>query len=153
MLEVSFPRKVSVHADYGEQERCEEFSFGEWVMRDKEEDARAYDRLRIPPRKLGWVKNHKFFGQRKKGPHGWHAHPRCKRFTARRKPQAREMNRQYRPFGKKACKESRPDLKPPWRVVDSVDEPLSEVKKKMELEKLVGEELQAEAAQGASTSY
>ena len=89
--------------------------------------------------------------------------------TARRKPQAREMNQQYRQFGKRACKEAwrrdaasqyrrllleaRPDLKPLLRVVDSDDEPLSEVKKKLELEKLVEEELQAEAAQGASTSY
>ena len=111
----------------------------------------------------------KFFGKRKKGPHGWHAHPRRKRLTARRKPQAREINRQYREFGKKVCKEAwrrdavsqyrrlllevRPDLKPKWRVVESDDEPLSELKKKIELEHLIEEELQAEAAQGASTSY
>ena len=117
---------------------------------------------------MGWARDNKFFGQRKKRPHGWHAHPRRKRFTARRKPQTKEMNRQYRPFGKKACKEvwrrdaasqyrrllleARPDLKPLWRVVDT-DEPLSEVKKKMELEKLVEKELQGEAAQSASTSF
>ena len=89
--------------------------------------------------------------------------------TSRRKPQAREINRQYREFGKKVCKEAwrrdavsqyrrlllevRPDLKPKWRVVESDDEPLSELKKKIELEHLIEEELQAEAAQGASTSY
>ena len=67
MSEVSFPKKVSVHADYGEPERWEEFWFGEWVMRDEEEDARAYDRLRIPPKKLGWSRNNKFIGQLKKG--------------------------------------------------------------------------------------
>ena len=38
-------------------------------------------------------------------------------------------------------------------IVESDDEPLSEVKKKIELEHLIEEELQAEAAQGASTSY
>ena len=43
------------------------------------------------------------------------------------------------------------DLKPKWRVVESDDEPLSELKK-IKLEKLIEEELQ-EAAQGASTSY
>ena len=125
--------------------------------------------LRIPPRKLGWARDNKFVGPRKKSPHCWHAHTRRKRMTARRKPQATGMNRQYRPFGKKACKESprrdaasqyrrllleaRPDLKLPWRVLDSDDEPLSEVMKKMELEKLVKEELQEEAAQGASSSH
>ena len=61
------------------------------------------------------------------GPHGWHTHPRRKRLTAR-KPQAREINRQYREFGKKVGQEAwrrdaasqyrrlllkvRPDLKP-----------------------------------------
>ena len=125
--------------------------------------------LRILPRKLGWARDHKFVGQRKKGPHGWHAHHRRKRLTARRKHQTGEMNQQYRPFGKRACKEAsrrdaasqyrrllfeaRPDLKLLWMVVDSDDEPLSKVMKKMELEKLVKEELQEEGAQGASTSY
>ena len=49
--------------------------------------------------------------------------------------------------------EVRPDLKPQWRVVESNDEPLSELKKKIVLEHLIEEELQAEAAQGPSTSY
>ena len=93
-------------ADYKEQDEWEEYWFGDWVTRDEEEDARAFDRLRIPPRKLGWARNIMFFCQRKNGPHGWHAHPSRKRLTARRKPQAREMIRQYRPFGRKACKES-----------------------------------------------
>ena len=170
MSKNTFERRVSVDADYKEQDEWEDYCFGDWVTRDEEEeDARAYDRLKIPPRNVGWTRNSKFFGQRKKGPHGWHAHPRRKRLNARRKPQTREMNRQYCPFGEKACKEAwtrdaasqyrrllleaRPDLKPLWQVVDSDDEPLSEVKEKMELEKLVEEELQAEAAQGASTSY
>ena len=65
------------------------------------EKMERYDRLRIPPRKLGWSKGNKFFDRRKKGSHGWHAHPRRKQLTARRKPQAREINRQYREFGKK----------------------------------------------------
>ena len=73
----------------------------------------------FPPRKLGWSKHNKFFGKRKKGPHGWHAHPRRKRLTARRKPQARELNRQYREFGKKVCKEA-------WRR-DAVSQPVSKV--------------------------
>ena len=89
--------------------------------------------------------------------------------TSRRKPQAREINRQYREFGKKVCKlawrrdavsqyrrlllEVCPDLKPKWRVVEPDDEPLSELRKKIELELLIEEELQAEAVQGASTSY
>ena len=95
--------------------------------------------------------------------------PRRKQLTARRKPQARERNRQYREFGKKVCKEAwrrdavsqyrrllpevRPDLKPKWRVVESDDEPLLELKKKIELEHLIEEELQAEETQGASTLY
>ena len=114
---------------------------------EEEEDGREYAKLRIPPIKLGWARDNKFFGRRNKGPHGCHAHPRRKRLTARRKPQAREMNRQYRPFGKKACEEAwkrdaslqyrrllleaRPDLKLLWRVVDSDDEPLSEIKKSL----------------------
>ena len=105
MSEACFPRKMSAHADSREQERWEEHLFGDWVTREEEEDARVYDKLRIPLRKLGWARD-KLFGQRKKGPHGWHAHPRRKRLTARRKPQAREMNRQYRPFGKNACMEA-----------------------------------------------
>ena len=157
MSKKTFERRVSVDADYKGQGEWEEYWYGDWVTRHEEEDARAYDRLRIPPRKLSWARNNKFFGQRKKRPHGWHSHPRRKRLTARRKPQAREINRQYRPFGKRVCKEAwrrdaasqyrrllleaRPDLKPLWRVVDSDDEPLSEVKRKMELEKLVEEEL------------
>ena len=43
---------------------------------------------------------------RKEGPHSWHAHPRRNGLTARRKPQAREINRQYREFDKKICEES-----------------------------------------------
>ena len=169
MSKKTFERRVSVDADYKEQDEWEEYWFGDWVTRDEEEDAERYDKLRIPPRKLGWSKDNKFFGKRKKGPHGWHAHPRRKRLTARRKPQAREINWQYREFGKKVCEEAwrrdavsqyrrlllevRPDLKPKWRVVESDDEPLSELRKKIELEHLIEEELQAEAAQGASTSY
>ena len=156
-------------ADYKEQDEWEEYWFGDWVTRDEEEDAERYDKLRIPPRKLGWSKDNKFFGKRKKGPQGWPAHPRRKRLTARRKPQAREINRQNREFGKKVCKEAwrrdavsqyrrlllevRPDLKPKWRVVESDDEPLSEIKKKIDLGHLIEVELQAEAAKGASTSY
>ena len=169
MSEKTFERRVSVDADYKEQDEWEEHWFGDWVTRDEVEEAENNDRMRIPPRKLGWSKNDKFFGKRKKGPHGWHAHPRRKRLTARRKPQAREINRQYREFGKKVCRDAwrrdavsqyrrlllevRPDLKPKWRVVESDDEPLSERKKRIELEHLIEEELQAEAAQGASTSY
>ena len=169
MSDTTFPRRILVDADYREQEKWEDHWFGDWVTQEEEEDGREYAKLRIPPRKLGWARGNKFFGRRNKGPHGWHAHPRRKRLTARRKPQAREMNRQYRPFGKKVCEEAwrrdtslqyrrllleaRPDLKPLWRVVDSDDEPLSEIKKSIELERLVEEELQAEATQGASTSY
>ena len=168
MSEKVFERRVSIDADYKEHEEWEEYWFGDWVTRE-EEAAAKYDRLRIPPRKLGWSKENEFFGRRMKGPHGWHAHPCRKRFTARRKPQAREMNMQYREFGRKVCREAwrkdaasqyrrlllevRPDLKPNWRVVESDDEPLSELKKKIELERLIEEELEAETAQGASTSY
>ena len=125
---------MSARDDYREQERWEDHWFGDWVTR--EEDVRACNNLRIPLRKLGWAGDNKFFGQRKKGPHGWHAHPRRKLLTVRGQPQIREMNRQYRRFGKNACKiawrrdaasqyrrlvlEVRPDLKPLWRVVDSV---------------------------------
>ena len=49
--------------------------------------------------------------------------------------------------------EERPDLRPLWLVVDSDDEPLSELKKKLELEQLVEEELRAEAAQSTSASH
>ena len=117
---------------------------------------------------MDWERDKKFFGQRKKGPHGWHAHLRRKQLNVRRKRQAREMNRQFRPFDRKASKEdwrrdaasqyrrllleARPDLNTLRRVVDSDHEPLSEVKKRMEFEKLVEEEPQAEAAQGASSS-
>ena len=117
---------------------------------------------------MGWSKENKFFGRRKNDPHGWHAHPRRKRLTDRRKRQAREINRQYREFGKKICQEAwrkdaasqyrrlllevRPDLKSKGRVVESDDEPLSELKIKIELEKLIEGELQAERAQGASKS-
>ena len=156
-------------ADYKEQYEWEKNWFGDWVTRDPEEDAERYDRLRIPLRKLGWSKDNKFFGIRKKVPHDWHTHPRRKRLTARRKPQAREINRQYREFGKKVCKEAwrrnsvsqyrrwllevRSDLKPNLRVVESDDEPLSELKKSIQLDHLIEEELQAEEAPGASTSF
>ena len=168
MSEKTFERRVSVDADYEERGEWEDYWFGDWVTRDEEEDAERYDRLRIPPRRLGWSKDNKVFGLRKNGPHGWHAHPRRKRLTATRKLQAREINRQYREFAKKVCKEAwrrdavsqyqrlllevRPDLNTKLRVVESDDEPLSELKKKIELEHLIDEELQAEAAQGASTS-
>ena len=105
MSEKTFERRVSVDADYKEQDEWEEHWFGDWVTRDEVEEAENNDRMRIPPRKLGWSKNDKFFGKRKKGPHGWHAHPRCKRLTARRKPQAREINRRRitrsKKFGRK----------------------------------------------------
>ena len=106
MSDTTFPRRILVDADYREQEKWEDHWFGDWVTQEEEEDGREYAKLRIPPRKSGWARDNKFFGRRDKGPHGWHAHPRRKRLTARRTPQAREMNRQYRPFGKKACEEA-----------------------------------------------
>ena len=130
----------------------EELCFGDTVTRD--EDAEIYKiAYGSPLESWSWCKDNKFFGIRKKGPHGWHAHPRRERLTARRKPQAREIKRQYREFGKNICKEAwrsdaasqsrrllleiRPDLKPKWRVVESDDEPLSELKRKIELEKVI----------------
>ena len=102
MSEEVFEKKVSMDVDYKEQDEWEEYWFGDWVTRE-EEDAERYDRLRITPIKLFWPKENKFFDRRKKCPHGWPAHPRRKRLTARRKPQAREINRQYRKFRKKVC--------------------------------------------------
>ena len=69
-------RIMSSHADFWEQKRWEEPWFGDRVMREEEEDARAYDKLKIPPKSLGWTQDSKFFGLREKHPHGWRAHPR-----------------------------------------------------------------------------
>ena len=84
MSEITFERRVSLDADYKEQDEWEDYWFGDWVTQDEEKDAEGHDRLRIPPRKLGWSKDNKFFGIRKKGPHGRHAHPHRKRLTVRR---------------------------------------------------------------------
>ena len=65
-----------MHSNYKEQEEREEHWFGDWVTRDEEEDAERYDRLRIPSRKLGWSKDNKLFGIRKRSPHGWDGHTR-----------------------------------------------------------------------------
>ena len=162
MSEKVFERRVSVDADYNEQEVGGTF-FGDWVTRDEVEETERYDRLRIPLESLVGLKIISSLAG-DQGPHGWHAHPRRKPLTAR-KPQARKINRQYRKFGEKVCQERwrsyaasqcrklllevRPDLKPNWRVVQSDDESYLEIK----LEKLIEEELQAEAAQYASTSF
>ena len=100
-LRLSFPEKCQLTLTMGNR-RWEDHWFGDWVTRE-EEDARAYDKLEIPSRKLSWARD-KFFGQRKKHLHGWHTHARCKRLTTQQ-PQPRDMSRQYRPFGMKACKE------------------------------------------------
>ena len=49
MSEKTFERRVSVDADYKEQDEWEEYWFGDWVTRDEEEDAESNDKLRIPP--------------------------------------------------------------------------------------------------------
>ena len=173
MSEKVCERRGSMDADYKEQQEWEEYWYDDWIRREEEEeeeeDAEIYVHLRIPPRKLGWSKENKFFGRRKKGPHGWHAHPRRKRLTARRKRQAREINRQYREFGKKVCHEAwQKDAASNYRkwLLESaqtlnqnrglLSPTMSRYRAsrwRSSWKNWIEAELQAETAQGASTSW